>query len=85
MHLSFFVVAVALFSLATAHAQDSAPTPPVEAAPATAPLRLVPSPGWLERPSGEHFNRFYPARARAEHVDGSATLDCIVGIDGLLA
>ena len=85
MYLKVFALAVVLSALATVRAQEPAPTPPAEVAPSAAPPRVVASPGWLERPSGEHFNRFYPARARAEHVDGAVTVDCIVGADGLLA
>ena len=41
-------------------------------------------PVWLQRFTGADVARHYPAGALARSVSGSATLDCLVGVDGAL-
>lgn len=36
---------------------------------------------WIERPSADAFDRFYPATARAQNVDGRVVLMCHVHLD----
>jgi protein TonB len=40
---------------------------------------------WLERPSANEFLRVYPAEARAQGLEGRATLDCLVAADGRIS
>lgn len=40
---------------------------------------------WLERPDGSDFARLYPVRAEHDRVNGRATLDCLVGVNGALS
>ncbi len=39
---------------------------------------------WLRMPKPDDFNRFYPARALEEGVEGEATMNCKVRPDGTL-
>lgn len=40
----------------------------------------VTNPSWVERP--QNLERYYPRRALRMNMEGSATLDCRVGVDG---
>jgi TonB family protein len=40
---------------------------------------------WIERPSPADFAANLPPRARADHIEGRATLDCIVDGEGRVA
>ncbi|MDB5441144.1 MAG: TonB family protein [Caulobacteraceae bacterium] len=38
-------------------------------------------PEWVSRPSPEQFASLFPERAAKEHVSGTATLRCLIGLD----
>jgi periplasmic protein TonB len=40
---------------------------------------------WLQRPSSQDFNRYYPQRAVQREQEGRVVLDCIVSADGRIA
>jgi TonB family protein len=42
------------------------------------------NPQWISRAGPRAFDRFYPESARSSHIEGRATLDCIVNVDGSL-
>jgi len=69
--------AVALLGLGTACAAWAAQ-------PAAAPPALITAPDWAERPNGEDLAAVYPAEARAQRLEGRATLDCRVDSGGRL-
>jgi protein TonB len=37
---------------------------------------------WLQRPTGQDFSRFYPARALERNMEGRVQLRCVVSADG---
>lgn len=47
------------------------------------PITTVTNPTWVERP--RDLERYYPRRALRMNVEGSATLDCRVAVDGRLS
>ena len=55
-------------------AVDPPPSPPVAA--------VLTGMVWLERPSAQDFNRYYPTRASEREQEGRVILDCIVSGDG---
>lgn len=55
---------------------------PAEAVPAGPPV--VTNPDWVRKPSGEALMRAYPERAITANVTGSATLSCMVRVNGTL-
>jgi protein TonB len=64
------------------------PTPiptAIDPPPAPPTPSVITNPQWLERPDGNDFARYYPERARDRDVEGSATIECIVGADGRLS
>lgn len=78
-----------------------AQTPPTEALPPAEQVTLPPVPSypppapptpnvltnviWIEQPEARDFARYYPARAEAADMSGSATLDCLVSATGSLS
>jgi periplasmic protein TonB len=48
-------------------------------------LGVVTNPDWVRRPSGDALMRAYPQRALNAGVTGSATLNCVVRVDGTLS
>lgn len=64
------------------------PTPiPVAVDPPPAPPTPAMLTGmvWLQRPSSQDFNRFYPTRAMEREQEGRVVLDCIVSADGRIS
>jgi protein TonB len=61
------------------------PDPVAENPPAAPPSPVLTGYVWLQRPSGQDFNRYYPRRASNMNVEGSATLDCIVSASGQIS
>lgn len=64
------------------------PTPiPVAVDPPPAPPTPAMLTGmvWLQRPSSQDFNRYYPTRAMEREQEGRVVLDCIVSADGRIA
>lgn len=100
MHLRFLVLAVALSSLASVHAQEPTHTPPGEVAPpatsadagteASAPdeppvaPRIISAPLWRPPENCDRIH-FYPREAHRQDVEGVANLDCLVDGDGRLS
>lgn len=41
-------------------------------------------PGWRSMPSAEDLTAAYPKKAQAAHVEGKATIECVVAVDGQL-
>lgn len=70
--------AVAVLSLAAACTAWAAQ--PGKPKPATAPT--IGAPDWIERPKAEDVAWAYPSAAKADHVEGGATLSCRVKNDG---
>lgn len=62
----------------------NADMPPIETAAVFGPPQVttVTNPTWVERP--QNLERYYPRRALRMNMEGSATLDCRVGVDGRL-
>jgi protein TonB len=58
-------------------AVDPPPSPPV--------AQVLTGMVWLERPSAQDFNRYYPTRASEREQEGRVVLDCIVSGDGRIA
>jgi protein TonB len=63
-------------------AQPALP-PPLPPAPATP--RVITSPNWSSRPSGEDMARYYPERAQRLERSGAVTLECQVTAKGSVA
>lgn len=64
------------------------PTPiPVAVDPPPAPPTpsVLTNPVWLEQPNARDFARYYPDRARERDMEGRATVECIVNVDGRLS
>lgn len=68
----------------------SAPPTPTPIPVAIDPPPAPPSPvltgmQWLQRPSSQDFNRYYPSRAMEREQEGRVILDCLVSADGRIA
>ncbi len=68
----------------------SAPPTPTPIPVAVDPPPAPPSPVltgmvWLQRPSSQDFNRYYPSRAMEREQEGRVMLDCLVSADGRIA
>jgi protein TonB len=64
------------------------PTPiPVAVDPPPAPPAAAVLSGmvWLQRPSSQDFNRFYPSRAMEREQEGRVVLDCLVDAGGRIS
>lgn len=59
-----------------------APTPPTPAVTPTPPVKMITRPNWLRLPSADDMARYYPESAQRRGVSGSATLNCVVAING---
>ena len=68
------MIAVVLMTLALA-SEPAAPPPRTS---------VVTRPDWIEKPSGEDVNLYYPARALDEGVPAIVKLRCTVKVDGYL-
>jgi outer membrane biosynthesis protein TonB len=66
----FGLVGLASLLIATAQAQDTSNIGPGDEGV-----------HWIERPSADAFDRFYPAAARSQNVDGRVILLCHVHLD----
>jgi hypothetical protein len=49
-----------------------------------APRHVITKPNWSSRPTGEDMARFYPVDAAKAKIEGKATIDCRVAVDGRL-
>jgi protein TonB len=77
--------------------EQRVPPPDLTAPPTPTPLPVAvdpppapPSPvltgiQWLERPSAQNFDRFYPPRANQEQQAGHVSLECVVSADGRIS
>jgi protein TonB len=69
----------------------SAPPTPTPIPVAVDPPPAPPTPAvltgmvWLQRPSSQDFNRYYPSRAMEREQEGRVVLDCLVSADGRIA
>jgi protein TonB len=54
-------------------------TPP---APPTPPAKVITRANWLRLPSAEDMARYYPESAQRRGLSGSATLNCVVAVNG---
>lgn len=72
--VSIWLLAGALAAAAAALAS------PAQAAPG----KIIDKPDWVRKPTGDDLERFYPAKARAERVEGKVRLVCDVAVDGAL-
>jgi protein TonB len=69
----------------------SAPPTPTPIPVAVDPPPAPPTPSvltgmvWLQRPSSQDFNRYYPTRAQEREQEGRVVLDCLVSADGRIA
>lgn len=54
--------------------------PPLDVSPPKPPITL--NPDWLRKPTGEEMARAYPERALRTGVNGSATVTCVVTVEG---
>src|SRR5262245_9193093 len=68
----------------------SAPPTPTPIPVAVDPPPAPPSPVltgmvWLQRPSGQDFNRYYPPRAMEREQEGRVVLDCLVDAGGRIS
>jgi len=59
-----------------------APTPPAPPAPPVPQAKVVTRPNWLKLPSADDMARYYPESAQRRGLSGSATLNCVVAING---
>lgn len=48
------------------------------------PAKVIQHPDWVQKPTGDDVERFYPSKARAESVSGRATIICDVTNEGSL-
>jgi TonB family protein len=71
--VSIGLVALALSTSALALASD-----------VVARASVITRPEWLEKPTGDDMERFFPAKARAASMSGRATITCTVTAEGLL-
>ncbi|PIB91345.1 energy transducer TonB [Caulobacter sp. FWC2] len=59
-----------------------APTPPAPSAPPAPQAKMISRPNWLKLPSADDMARYYPESAQRRGLSGSATLNCVVAING---
>jgi protein TonB len=59
-----------------------APTPPSPPAPPVPQAKVISRPNWLKLPSADDMARYYPESAQRRGLSGSATLNCVVAING---
>ena len=55
------------------------------ATPPAAKPSVITEPDWLQRPAVQDMVRYYPAAAAAAHIEGQATLRCVVTEAGALS
>jgi len=67
---------------ATGPVTTLAPTPPAPPAPPVPQAKVVTRPNWLKLPSADDMARYYPESAQRRGLSGSATLNCVVAING---
>ncbi|MBO9544436.1 energy transducer TonB [Caulobacter sp.] len=58
------------------------PTPPAPPAPPSPPAKVITRANWLRLPSADDMARYYPESAQRRGVSGSATLNCVVAVNG---
>lgn len=58
------------------------PTPPAPPAPPAPQPRVITRANWLKLPSADDMARYYPESAQRRGLSGSATLNCVVAING---
>jgi periplasmic protein TonB len=59
-----------------------APTPPAPPTPSVPQAKVITRPNWLKLPSADDMARYYPESAQRRGLSGSATLNCVVAING---
>jgi protein TonB len=58
------------------------PTPPAPPASPTPQPKVITRANWLRLPSADDLARYYPESAQRRGLSGSATLNCVVAING---
>lgn len=58
------------------------PTPPAPPAPPAPQPKVITRANWLKLPSADDMTRYYPESAQRRGLSGSATLNCLVAING---
>jgi protein TonB len=58
------------------------PTPPAPPAPPSPPTKMITRANWLRLPSADDMARYYPESAQRRGLSGSATLNCVVAVNG---
>lgn len=58
------------------------PTLPAPPAPPAPPAKVITRANWLRLPSADDMARYYPDSAQRRGVSGSATINCVVAING---
>lgn len=48
------------------------------------PARTIRNPDWVQKPTGDDMERFYPSKAKEQFVSGRAVITCDVDADGRL-
>ena len=62
------------------------PAPPIIAQEKPAPKPTITThPDWLRRPDADDMARYYPDRAQRMSVDGHATIECTVNVNGTVS
>nr|WP_295109186.1 energy transducer TonB [uncultured Caulobacter sp.] len=56
--------------------------PPAPTAPPSPPAKVITRASWLRLPSADDMARYYPESAQRRGLSGSATLNCVVAING---
>lgn len=58
------------------------PTPPAPPNPPAPPQKVITRANWLRMPSADDMARYYPESAQRRGLSGSATLSCVVAVNG---
>lgn len=58
------------------------PTPPAPPAPPAPQPKVITRANWLKLPSADDMARYYPESAQRRGLSGSATINCVVAING---
>jgi protein TonB len=68
----------------TAPAPDLSTGTEISSTPAPSEPPVISEPNWVRKPTGDQLLRAYPDRALERGLTGSATLSCLVRVDGSL-
>ncbi|MET3664926.1 energy transducer TonB [Caulobacter sp. 1776] len=58
------------------------PTPPAPPSPPAPQPKVITRANWLKLPSADDMARYYPESAQRRGLSGSATLNCVVAVNG---